>query len=61
MVATAAFPWWTIARGIEDAAVRETQHTTQLIDEAHDGWLRVELAIAQVSELATTTETIAQR
>jgi hypothetical protein len=61
ILATAAFTWRTIARDIEDAAVREIQHATQLVDEAHDGWLRVELAIAQVSELATTFETIAQQ
>jgi hypothetical protein len=53
---TAAFAWRTIARDIEDAAVREIQHATQLVDDAHEGWLRAELAIAQVSQLATTLD-----
>jgi hypothetical protein len=61
ILTTAALTWQTIAKDIEDTAVREIQHATQLVEEAHDGWLRVELATAQVSELATTIETIAPR
>jgi hypothetical protein len=53
---TAAFMWRTLARDIEDAAVREIQRATQLVDDAHEGWLRAELAIAQVSKLATAFE-----
>jgi hypothetical protein len=48
--------WRTLARDIEDAAVREIHHATQLVDDAHEGWLRAELAIAQVSQLATALE-----
>jgi hypothetical protein len=56
ILTTAAFTWRTIALDIEDAAVKEIQHATQLVDDADEGWLRAELAIAQVSRLATVFE-----
>jgi hypothetical protein len=46
---------------IEDAAVRQIQHATQLVDDAHEGWLRAELAIAEVSKLATAFEAARDR
>jgi hypothetical protein len=56
ILTTAAFTWRTIALDIEDVAVKEIQHATQLVDYAHEGWLRAELAIAQVGKLATAFE-----
>lgn len=61
ILTTAAFTWRTIALDIEDAAVWQIQQATQLMDDAHEGWLRAELAIAQVGKLATAFEAARDR
>jgi hypothetical protein len=56
LLTTAAFAWRTLARDIEDAAVMEIERAIQAVDDAHEGWLRAELAIAQMCKLATAFE-----